>query len=179
MTRETPDSGQPGSLGPLIDAAWAELRALAHRELRSSGGAGEGQEATSLLDEAIVRVLRQRGEIRNLSHLRGLTTVFLRQVIADRGRRRRVRERHLERYAQDRAASFRETEAPNLAVELAEALSALGEHGERKLACLTLSAVHGLTVSEISVILGISDATTERDLRFARAFVASRLERRG
>lgn len=164
--------------GDLIDAAWEELLELARRELRSAGP-GHGEErASSLLDEAMVHVLGQRSDIRNASQLRGLTTLFLRRILADRRRRRRVSREALA----EKARHGRETAetAPGLGLsgELAEALAALGEFDERKLACLSLSAARGLGDAEIAEQLGISRATVERDLRFARAFVAARLGHR-
>jgi RNA polymerase sigma factor (sigma-70 family) len=159
----------------LIDAAWEELLDLARRELRSAGP-GHGEErASSLLDEAMVQVLGQRSEIRNASQLRGLTTLFLRRILADRRRRRRVVRDALGARAQVAREAYETEPGSGLSGELAEALIALGEFDERKLACLSLSAARGLGDAEIAEELGISRATVERDLRFARAFVASRL----
>lgn len=175
MTDPVPVHPPRGFRGDLIDSAWDELRELAHRELKSSGAPGAGERASSLLGEAMVHVLRQRTEIRSLSQLRGLTTIFLRRIIADRRRRAGVHRRFLA----ERTVATEPGAAPDnrqdLTADLAESLAALGEFDERKLACLSLSAAHGLSDAEIAETLGISRATVERDLRFARAFVASRL----
>lgn len=176
MTDPDPSRAGPDRRGDLIDSAWEELRELARRELRSAGPGGTGEAASSLLGEAMVQVLRQRNEIRNLSQLRGLTTIFLRRIIADRRRRSALHRRLLD----ERAAPEPSAESPatrlDLTTDLAEALASLGEFDERKLACLSLSAAHGLADPEIAETLGISRATVERDLRFSRAFVAARLE---
>jgi len=161
--------------GALIDAAWEELRVLAREELRSAGPRPGIESPTSILGEAMVHLLGQREEIRNLAQLRGLTTLFLRRIIIDRQRRDGVRRRHVRRIAREipPAASVPPAAVP---LQLAEALASLGEYHERKLAALTLSAAHDLGDADIAEALGISLATVERDLRFARAWVAARLE---
>lgn len=166
----------PDSRGALIDAAWAELCQLARRELVSTGADVEGHQASSLLDEAMVQMLKQHGEIRNLSQLRGLTTLFLRRIISDRRRRARLHRRYEDARASEPDPVPRHSaEGRDITSDLAEALAALGEYDERKFSCLSLSAAHGFANDEIARALGTSRATVERDLRFARAFVAARL----
>lgn len=165
----------PDSRGAMIDAAWAELCELARRELASTGAGTEGHQASSLLDEAMVQMLKQHGEIRNLSQLRGLTTLFLRRIISDRRRRARLQRRYEDARASEPERGAHRLDGRDMTGELAEALAALGEHDERKFSCLSLSAAHGFGNDEIARALGTSRATVERDLRFARAFVAARL----
>lgn len=166
---------QSDSRGTLIDAAWAELCELARREVASTGAGTEGHQASSLLDEAMVQLLRQHGEIRNLSQLRGLTTLFLRRIIADRRRRARLHRRYEDSLASEPEPVPSQRGSHDVTGELAEALAALAEYDDRKFSCLSLSAAHGFGNDEIAHALGTSRATVERDLRFARAFVASRL----
>jgi len=160
------------TVSALVEQAWSELRELARRELRSAGPGGVGESASSLLGEAMVQVLSQRNDIRNAAHLRGLTVLFLRRLIVDR-RRASVRRAELRR---ERMGEAEPASSPGtLGTELAEALAELGAYDERKLAALTMSAIHGLKQDEIAMALDTSVATVERDLRFARAWVATRI----
>jgi DNA-directed RNA polymerase specialized sigma24 family protein len=164
----------PKPLGELLEDAWSDLLALSRRELRSAGHLAAGESATSLLGEAVVRVLSQRNEVRNAEHLHGLTTMFLRRLIIDR--RRKVL-RHRAALRRIGRADPGRPPRDSLATDLAAALVTLGEYDQRKLATLTLSAVHGLRQPEVAEVLGTSLATVERDLRFGRAWIASRVGR--
>jgi RNA polymerase sigma factor (TIGR02999 family) len=162
----------PPRLNELIEQAWEELRSIARAELHAGGSARDS--ASSLLGDAMARLLDQRNPVRNAEQLRGLTRIFLRRILVDR-RRTSARERRSLGHV---GAVHEAGPATGRGLELAEALDRLGEHDERTLAALTLSAIHRLRQEEIADVLGTSVATVERDLRFARAWVAARLGER-
>jgi RNA polymerase sigma factor (sigma-70 family) len=53
------------------------------------------------------------------------------------------------------------------------ALAELAEANPRKAEVMTLSAVCGLTNVQIAALLDVSEKTVQRDLEFARAWLAS------
>lgn len=173
MRLEAPAPTRPRSLEDLLEGAWQDLRAIVRREINARGPEAGDAHVSSVLGDAMVRVLSQRETIVDASHLRGLTTLFTRRILIDRQRRN-----------QSYRKALRHAEGPNdpyairegVAGELADALASLHRHDERKFMAITLSAMDRLPQETIASILGTSLATVERDLRFARAWIAARLE---
>jgi len=158
----------------MVDAAWEDLRAIVRREIGARGpGAGEAH-VSSVLGDAMLRVLSQREAIVDGSQLRGLTTLFTRRILIDRQRRARRYRRVLRN-----AGAPRDPYAAGdgLGGDLADALDSLRRHDERKFMAITLSAMDRLPQDVIASVLGTSLATVERDLRFSRAWIAARLGR--
>lgn len=161
-------------LARLVHEAWADLHEIVRREIRSRGSDAGDAEVSSVLGDAMVRVLSQRETIVDASHLRGLTTLFTRRILIDRHRRDR-RRRNALRIADGPHDPYAPPDGP--AGDLSDALETLRRHDERKFMAITLAALDGLPQEVIASILGISLATVERDLRFARAWIAARLDR--
>jgi RNA polymerase sigma-70 factor (ECF subfamily) len=62
-------------------------------------------------------------------------------------------------------------------VDLDRALDQLEEEHPRPCKAVELHYFGGLTQEDVGAVLGISQSTVMRDLRFARAWLASRLDR--
>jgi len=167
-----PAAGRP-CLDELIESAWSDLREIVVREVRRRGDSANRHHETSILDEAMVRLLTQRSAIVDPSHLRGLVTIFVRRILADRRRRSR-RYRRLLREAEGPRDRFAGPGRPGEL--LSEALASLQRHDERKFMTIVLSAMDRLPQDVIASVLGTSLATVERDLRYSRAWIAARLD---
>ena len=61
-------------------------------------------------------------------------------------------------------------------LNLHEALNQLAEQDSRKAEILELHYFGGLTYEEMGEVLGLSSSTLDRDMRFARAWLRTRLE---
>lgn len=175
MIATEPRSPPVLSIQELVKSAWEDLRLIVHREIRTRGNGACEAHVSSVLGDAMVRVLSQREPIVDGLQLRGLATLFTRRILIDRQRRAR---RH--RWALRSATAPRDpyaTRATDHAEDLSDALEALRRHDERKFMAITLSAIDRLPQDVIASILGTSLATTERDLRYSRAWIAARLHR--
>jgi DNA-directed RNA polymerase specialized sigma24 family protein len=162
------------SLAELVESAWSDLHDIVRHEIRARGPEAGDAEVSSVLGDAMVRVFSQRATIVDGSHLRGLTTLFTRRILIDRNRRDRRRRRALRDAGGPHDPRTRPGDAGG---ELTEALDSLRRHDERKFMAITLAAMDRLPQETIANILDTSLATVERDLRFARAWIAARLDR--
>ena len=166
----------PRPLAELVESAWSDLHDLVRREILSRGPEACEAQVSSVLGDAMVRVLSQRESIVDASHLRGLTTLFTRRILIDRHRRDRRRRKAIRNAKRDLAGPNDPFATRDDAAEgLAEALDSLRRHDERKFMAISLAAMDRLPQETVATILDTSLATVERDLRFARAWIAARL----
>lgn len=175
MIATEPRSSPSPPIQDLVSTAWRELREIVRREIGSRREAACEARVSSVLGDAMIRILSQREPIVDGSQLMGLTTLFTRRILIDRQRRAR-RHRRVMRSAPGPRDPYT-TRSPGLSQELADALESLRRHDERKFMAITLAAMDRLPQDVIASVLGTSLATTERDLRFSRAWVAARLHR--
>jgi RNA polymerase sigma factor (TIGR02999 family) len=182
----TPDANDPGrqrAFAALITAHYDSLRQVAERTLRAEhetvglGAAALGP--TSLVTEAVIRLMHQRELPRTKSHLRGLASVFMTRVIADRRRRRLAGKRDA------RITERLDTEAEGALVggadrpgdrdelvRLEEAMIEIAARHPRQVEVVTLHSVAGIPLERVAEMLGVSPATAQRDFASGRARLA-------
>jgi RNA polymerase sigma factor (TIGR02999 family) len=168
-----------------LRAVYAELRRVARALLRREPYA-HTLESCELVHQAWAKVLH--GDLRMLAESEpkrvvALAVTNMRRELVDHARRRKAQKRP--------AAKMRVTleDAPVLSEEqpdlllaidrLLDELEAGGDrirHGERKAACARYALYGGLSESEIAEALGLAKSTVGADVRFARAWLAVRLE---
>lgn len=167
VTRMPGDEVVPdGSLGDLIAESYPALRRMAEAKARSAGIS-----PSSLTHEAVCRVLRLPRPPQDRPALEGVAWQMMDWLVRDRLRSSASRERR-EQHVRD-AGEPHANGRDGRADALAEAVSQLSAHSPRKAEALTLSAVCGLPTERIADLLGVSGKTVQRDLLFARAWVAS------
>lgn len=181
-----PPQGPNAGFDALVARAYPALRPLAAmtlREHRDAAALASGP--TSVLHEAFLRVAGQTARPSNEEQLRGVTTIVLRRVLLDRRRRREAVKRGggLAPQALPIAGVSSDDPSPTWlsgGAEMREALrvAALELHRAHPRACegFLLSTLHGLPQANIAAILAVSVPTVERDIRFARAWIATRIE---
>ena len=114
----------------------------------------------------------------------GVAANVMRRVLVDHARRRKSKKR-----GGDEPALRIDTLEPLLAapsgerdivdiIELDEALERLFKEDERSGRAVELHYFGGLSYPEVAAALGVSEATVDRDLRFARAWLYRQLETR-
>jgi len=164
----------------LVAAHYDDLRAIARREAYRMRHAPDGHAGgTSLLGDAMVRLLRQRAAPVNREQLLGVATLMMRRAALNRARAAR---------AARRSAAITvplvpgdDATAPDAGVggvrldEIRAAIDDLQARHPRAAEVLALSAVCGLTCERIAQHLRIGTATVERDLRLARSVIARAL----
>lgn len=172
--------GDRAAFDRLFAAVYAELRAIAHRQLRRFS-AGETLDTTALVHEAFLKFSRQEHwSVENRLHFYRLAARAMRSVVIDRARRRgRVKrggDQVLVELDEERFATPARATAL-LAVD--DALTRL-EGAEPELAELVeWRFFAGLSIDEIAAMLGLSDRTIRRRWRSARAFLYQDLVAQG
>ena len=182
-----PDSSRHSTFDALVARSYLGLKKLAAMTMRENrDGAALTSGPTSVLNEALGRLSAQDSRPQGEEQLRGLATITLRRVLSDRRRRREAEKRGGGRaVAPLSEASAHLFESIGHAASRDEsvarvraALAALLECEPRRGEALVLFASSGLSVAQIAEVLGVSAPTVERDLRFARAWIAAWLEDR-
>jgi RNA polymerase sigma factor (TIGR02999 family) len=173
------EAGNEAALGPLLERIYPRLKEVAGALCRGER-AGSLMQATGLVNEFYVRLLEQR-ELRfeNRSHFLSLAARLMRWILVDQARREGAAKRGAGakvRLHEDLAwveAGGEQMVDLNRALEELEALDA------RKCRLVELRYMLGLTAEEAAEVAGVSKATVDRELRFARSWLYARLQERG
>lgn len=170
----------------LIGRHYPALRDLAARTLRAEhetlGFGAAALAPTSLVTETVLRLMKQDELPLNDAHLRGLASVFMTRVIADRRRARLANKRDArltQRLDTEIGTGLRE-DAPNASaradLELLErAMIDLAGTHPREMEVVTLHSVAGIAMDVVAGLVNVSLATAHRDLIAARSLLAKRL----
>jgi RNA polymerase sigma factor (TIGR02999 family) len=172
----------------LVSQHYEQLKDIAQRTLRAEHEtAGFGAAAlapTSLVTETVIRLMDQRDLPANDSHLRGLASVFMTRVIADRRRNRLAAKRdvrltqRLDTQAEDELHDTPPDGAgtPRADLELLErAMIEQAATHPRQMEVVTLHSVAGIPMDRVAAMVGISPTTAHRDFAEGRALLARRL----
>lgn len=162
------------------DQLWArihdQLRAMARSRLARESAA-PGLDATELVHEAFFKLESLAIEPRDRVHFLALAARAMRQVLVDQARARRRDKRGggqapitlLTHHAHEEQLGAVDV------LDLEQALAELENLDERKARAVELCYFGGLTDEEVADALEISTATVKRDLRTARAWLATAL----
>ena len=164
----------------LADAIYPTLREIARQHLRGQAGPVTLR-ATELANEAYLRLERQREvDWQNRSHFFAIAATVIRRVLVDHLRERGAEKRgggllqmpmdDLELHPDEQARE----QVAWLAVD--EALTELEQTEPGCARVVELRVFGGLTAEDIAGVCGTSTATVGRQWRFARAWLADRLE---
>jgi len=168
-------SGDEAALDALTPLIYEDLRRIASRHMQFERS-GHTLQATALVNEAFVRLSDADLEIQDRAHFLSIAARTMRRILADYGRARRSQKRgggvspvtlHEDLVGDGRATDI---------VDIDDALTRLAEVDARKSDVLVLHFFGGLTFDETAEALGISAATVDRDLRFAKAWLANELK---
>jgi RNA polymerase sigma factor (TIGR02999 family) len=173
-------SGRDEAFAALAERVFDQLRQLARRQLRIEPD-GHTLQPTALVNEAFLRLVAQDRVVwQNRAHFFAIAAQAMRRILVDHARRRHAKRRpdpHL-RVSFSRLDELAEAPTPDvLDVEAAlERLAALDPRGAR---IVELRFFGGLTVEEIAVVVEVSTATVNRELRAARAWLRVALAEHG
>jgi len=153
-----------------------QLRTMAGRRLAREPS-NRDLDATELVHEAFFKLDALAIEPRDRLHFLALAARAMRQVLVDQARARQRDKRGggqmpitlLTHHAEDSGAQVVDV------LDLEQALSELERLDERKARAVELSYFGGLTDEQVAQALAVSSATVKRDLRTARAWLASTL----
>lgn len=164
-------------LDQLFSAAYEELRRLAAAVRRSDPGATLNP--TSLVNEAWVKLSASQGlAFTSHLHFKRVAARAMRQVLIESARRR-----HASKRGNDvRLVTFTESldegiDTSRELLALDDALDALARISPRQAQMVEGRFFGGFEIPEIAEILGVSEATVQRDWRASKAWLARELRR--
>ncbi len=175
VTRMLQEAARGGkdALDRLLPVLYDRMRAMAHARVRNEAP-GRTLNTTGLVHEAYLKLIQvDRVEWKDREHFLAVASEVMRRILVDSARRRNAIKR-------GGAARREELEdLPDLSDDRAETITKLddslrkmAEQHPRPAQALTHINFGGLSNGETARLLGISEATLERDLRFARAWLA-------
>jgi RNA polymerase sigma factor (TIGR02999 family) len=167
-------SGDAEALNQLMPLVYDELRRLAGSYMRHESG-GHTLQPTALVHDAYVRLVNVDIAWQDRAHFYSVAARTMRRILVDHARGR-------ERMKRGGGLRVTLTESLNVAsqpaldiLDLEDALQRLLKTDERKGQILELHFFGGLSYDETADALGISAATVDRELRFAKAWLQHEL----
>jgi RNA polymerase sigma factor (TIGR02999 family) len=164
--------GDKQALDALTPLVYDELHRLAHRYI-SRERPGHTLQTTALVNEAYLRLVEQKDvEWQSRAHFFAVSAQVMRHILVDYARQHASAKRggEFQKVELDGEAIVSRERAAEL-VALDEALHALHELYPRRSKVVELRYFGGLNNKEASEILKVSEATIERDWRFAKAWL--------
>ena len=165
-------NGDKEALQKLTPLVYDELHRLAHQYIRRERP-GHTLQTTALVNEAYLRLVEQKDvEWQSRAHFFAVSAQVMRHILVDYARQHSSAKRggNAERVTLDDKATVSRERASEL-VALDEAMQALEEIHPRRSQVVELRYFGGLNNKEASEVLKVSEATIERDWRFAKAWL--------
>jgi RNA polymerase sigma factor (TIGR02999 family) len=169
-------NGDEGALRELLPLVYDELHRLAETYMRRERP-GHTLQPTALVHEAYLRLVDQtRVRWRNRAHFIGVAAQLMRRVAVKHAERHRAAKRGggALRMPFDEAA-LPGTASEEDVIALDEALERLKQLDPRQSRIVELRFFGGLTGKEMTAVLGVSQATLDREWRAARAWLRREL----
>lgn len=155
-----------------------ELHGLAARQL-SHERDDHTLQTTALVHEAYMRLVDAEVSWQDRAHFLAITARVMRRVLVDhaRGKKRAKRGGYTVVLRLDDVDEIPAAHTPAI-TDLDDALNRLADNDARKARVVELHYFGGLSYEEIAEAEGMSRATVQRDLRFARAWLKEELGER-
>ncbi|MEX1181814.1 MAG: sigma-70 family RNA polymerase sigma factor [Gemmatimonadota bacterium] len=169
-------AGSNEALDRLMPLVYDELKVLAERKLRSEAP-GHTLQPTALVHEAYAR-LAEGWAFNDRAHFFAIAARTMRRILVDHARARSASRRGgggVRVTLNDELVGAGEVSASEEVLALDDALRRLAAVQPRKAQVVELHFFGGLTYAETAITLDISEATVDRDLRVAKAWLAKEL----
>jgi len=163
------NAGDPDALRELTESVYQELRRMAGGHMRREN-AGHMLQTTALVNEVWMRLMQgQKVDWQDRKHFYAVAALAMRRVLVDYARQqpRLHGGDRVQQVALEEAAELSEERSLELAA-LDDALVKLEEMDPRKARIVELKFLVGLSVEEISEIVGASPRTVARDWEAAK-----------
>ncbi len=171
--------GDRAALDSLVPVVYKELRRLAHCELRKERP-NHTLQSTALVHEVYFRLVGQNlPQWESRAHFFAIAAQLMRQILVDYARRRCASKRGsgVCMLTLDDAVALRQRKDVDV-VAVDDALNTLAELDSRQSRVVELRFFAGLSLEEISEVMGIATATVQRDWTAARAWLYREISRR-
>ena len=171
-------SGDEEALERLTPLVYKQLHRMAHQHIKRERR-GHTLQTSVLVNEAYLRLIDyKRVDWQNRAHFFAVSAVVMRRVLVDYARQRTSDKRGGESQQVDLSESlaFTSERAAEL-VALDEAIKGLNQLYPRRSKVVELRYFGGLNNQEAAAVLKVSEATIERDWRFAKAWLYRELKK--
>lgn len=173
-------SGDCNALERLTPLIYEELRDRARRYMRRERP-GHTLQATAVVHEAFVRLVDMNVSWQDRAHFFAVAARLMRRILVDHAKTRVRAKRGGGTAITNSLEELGDTEAGVATagdidvLEIDDALERLASHNARLAETVELHYFGGLTYQEISETLKISEATVDRDLRLAKAWILKQI----
>ena len=167
--------GRQEALDELMPLVYEELRRLARHYMRSERR-DHTLRPTAVVHEAYLRLAAGDAPITDRAHFFAIASTVMRHILLDwaRGSRRAKRGGGAVREELE-ANSAIVWEDPDTVIEVDRLLHRMLDFDARKAKIVEMLFFGGMTYDEIAEVLGISAVTVHRDLKMAKAWMATQL----
>jgi len=172
-------SGDKEALDKLTPLVYDELHRLAHQYI-SRERPGHTLQTTALVNEAYLRLVEQKNvEWESRAHFFAVSAQVMRHILVDYARQHASAKRggEFQKVELDGEVIVSRERATEL-IALDEAMQALHDIDPRRSKVVELRYFGGLNNREASAVLKVSEATIERDWRFAKAWLYREMQAR-
>jgi RNA polymerase sigma factor (TIGR02999 family) len=175
-------SGDSRALERLTPLIYEELRNRARRYMRRERP-DHTLQATAVVHEAFVKLVEMNVSWQDRAHFFAVAARQMRRILVDHAKAR-LRSKRGGTTATDPLEEFHTLDTLNGGpatpgdidvLEIDEALERLASHNPRLAEIVELHYFGGLTYQELSETLKISEATVDRDLRLAKAWILKQI----
>lgn len=158
------NDGDQEALDKLVPLVDKELKILAHNYMRKERP-GHILQTTALVNEAILRLIREQVSWNNRKQFYAIVARRMRQILIDYARKKPKAE-----FVEPGDAVKAEERSTEILL-VGEALAKLEKIDKRMARIVEYRFFIGLPHAETAKLLGIGQSTVERDWRFARAWL--------
>jgi RNA polymerase sigma factor (TIGR02999 family) len=170
-------AGDERALDHLMPLVYGQLKRLAHSRLRQERK-DHTLNTTALVHEAYLRLVDvDQVAWKDRAHFFALASRVMRRLLVDYAKKRNaVKRGGLQIHVPLEEELVMSEQHAERVIELNECLEKFEQEYPRQAMAIEHRYFGGLTNTEIGAVLGISHATVERDLRFARTWLAHNLQ---
>jgi RNA polymerase sigma factor (TIGR02999 family) len=167
--------GERDALDRLLPLVYDELASLARSALRSER-AGHTLQTRGLVHEAYMRLVDADVPWQDKAHFLAVAARTMRRVLVDHARARRRQKRGGDAVRVDLDDVAVPVHGPSIDIlALNDVLEKLAAFDERKSLIVELHFFGGMSYEETAEAVGVSPATVDRELRFAKAWLRHEL----
>ena len=172
------DGGDPAAADELFPVVYDELRRLAASKMKHER-AGHTLRSTALVHEVYAKISGQAdANIKSPTHFVALASLAMQRVLTDHARAHKAEKRGGGRAREalyDDQVAAEDAVDLDVLVAISECLERLSEIDERKAAVVRLRMLGGLSLPEVSDVLGIAPSTASADWKAAKEWIAAEL----
>ncbi len=168
-------AGDQTAFDAMVPEVYAAMRRIAGDLMRRQSPAHTLQ-PTALANEAWVKLAGSNVECENQAHFMAVAARAMRQILVDHARARASDKRHGGKRVSMTLADGNQFPVDDNILGLEDGICALEATQPRVARVTELHYFGGMTYDEIGTVVGISKATVDRDLRFARVWLADHVE---